>query len=282
MILEGKTIIVTGGASGIGRATCVLAAREGANVAIADINREMAEETARLVEVQGKAALVIEMDTSKKADAQRMVDETVGTFGTIDGIVCSAIKLVPGKLEELPEEDWDMVMDIGLKGYFLCAQAAGRVMLEKGSGSIVFVSSIGGVQAYNGAGAYSVCKAGAIMLGQLIGVEWGGRGVRGNTVCPGQVRTPMTEAMFKDPEIAAGRAAVVPMGRVGEPEEIAEANIFLLSDRASYINADFMQVDGGQAESKMMHTPGRNWGGKKMNYSTSTVPNITNKQKEDG
>tara|TARA_Y100000814_G_C12273966_1_gene382807 strand:- start:112 stop:960 length:849 start_codon:yes stop_codon:yes gene_type:complete len=282
MILEGKTIIVTGGASGIGRATCVLAAREGANVAIADINREMAEETARLVEVQGQAALVIEMDTSKKADTQRMVEETVGTFGTIDGIVCSAIKLVPGKLEELPEEDWDMVMDIGLKGYFLCAQAAGRVMLEKGSGSIVFVSSIGGVQAYNGAGAYSVCKAGAIMLGQLIGVEWGGRGVRGNTVCPGQVRTPMTEAMFKDPEIAAGRAAVVPMGRVGEPEEIAEANIFLLSDRASYINADFMQVDGGQAESKMMHTPGRNWGGKKMNYSTSTVPNITNKQKEDG
>ena len=282
MILEGKTIIVTGGASGIGRATCVLAAREGANVAIADINREMAEETARLVEVQGQAALVIEMDTSKKADAQRMVEETVGTFGTIDGIVCSAIKLVPGKLEELPEEDWDMVMDIGLKGYFLCAQAAGRVMLEKGSGSIVFVSSIGGVQAYNGAGAYSVCKAGAIMLGQLIGVEWGGRGVRGNTVCPGQVRTPMTEAMFKDPEIAAGRAAVVPMGRVGEPEEIAEANIFLLSDRASYINADFMQVDGGQAESKMMHTPGRNWGGKKMNYSTSTVSNITNKQKEDG
>tara|TARA_B100000686_G_scaffold351786_1_gene451586 strand:- start:306 stop:1154 length:849 start_codon:yes stop_codon:yes gene_type:complete len=282
MILEGKTIIVTGGASGIGRATCVLAAREGANVAIADINREMAEETARLVEVQGQAALVIEMDTSKKADAQRMVEQTVGTFGTIDGIVCSAIKLVPGKLEELPEEDWDMVMDIGLKGYFLCAQAAGRVMLEKGSGSIVFVSSIGGVQAYNGAGAYSVCKAGAIMLGQLIGVEWGGRGVRGNTVCPGQVRTPMTEAMFKDPEIAAGRAAVVPMGRVGEPEEIAEANIFLLSDRASYINADFMQVDGGQAESKMMHTPGRNWGGKKMNYSTSTVPNITNKQKEDG
>ena len=279
MILEGKTIIVTGGASGIGRATCVLAAREGANVAIADINREMAEETARLVEVQGQAALVIEMDTSKKADAQRMVEETVGTFGTIDGIVCSAIKLVPGKLEELPEEDWDMVMDIGLKGYFLCAQAAGRVMLEKGSGSIVFVSSIGGVQAYNGAGAYSVCKAGAIMLGQLIGVEWGGRGVRGNTVCPGQVRTPMTEAMFKDPEIAAGRAAVVPMGRVGEPEEIAEANIFLLSDRASYINADFMQVDGGQAESKMMHTPGRSWGGKKMNYST--VPNITNKE-EDG
>ena len=280
MILEGKTIIVTGGASGIGRATCVLAAREGANVAIADINREMAEETAELVEVQGKAALVIEMDTSKKADAQRMVEETVGTFGTIDGIVCSAIKLVPGKLEELPEEDWDMVMDIGLKGYFLCAQAAGRVMLEKGSGSIVFVSSIGGVQAYNGAGAYSVCKAGAIMLGQLIGVEWGGRGVRGNTVCPGQVRTPMTEAMFKDTEIAAGRAAVVPMGRVGEPEEIAEANIFLLSDRASYINADFMQVDGGQAESKMMHTPGRNWGGKKMNYST--VPNITNKEEEDG
>ncbi len=268
-MLEGKTVIVTGGASGIGRATCVLAAREGANVAIADINREKAEETAGMVMREGKQALVIQMDTSKKSDALRMVDETVKAFGTIDGLVCSAIKLVPGKLEELPEEDWDMVMDIGLKGYFLCAQAAGRVMLKKGSGSVVFVSSIGGVQAYNGAGAYSVCKAGAIMLGQLVGVEWGGRGVRGNTVCPGQVRTPMTEAMFEDPEIASGRAAVVPMGRVGKPEEIAEANIFLLSDRASYVNADFMQVDGGQAESKMMHTPGRNWGGKKMDYSAS-------------
>jgi NAD(P)-dependent dehydrogenase (short-subunit alcohol dehydrogenase family) len=267
MMLEGKKIIVTGGASGIGRATCVLAAREGADVAIADINIEMAEETAEMVRAEGKQALFVEMDTSKKADALRMADETVKAFGTIDGLVCSAIKMVPGKLEELPEEDWDMVMDIGLKGYFLCAQAVGRVMLENGSGSIVFVSSIGGVQAYNGAGAYSVCKAGAIMLGQLVGVEWGGRGVRGNTVCPGQIRTPMTEAMFVDPEIAAGRAAVVPMGRVGRPEEIAEANVFLLSDRASYVNADFMQVDGGQAESKMMHTPGRSWGGKKMDYN---------------
>ena len=266
MMLEGKKIIVTGGASGIGRATCVLAAREGADVAVADIDRGGAEETAELVRAEGRQALVVEMDTSKKADAQRMADETVAAFGSIDGLVCGAIKLVPGKLEELPEEDWDMVMDIGLKGYFLCAQAAGRVMLEKGSGSIVFISSVGGVQAYNGAGAYSVCKAGAIMLGQLVGVEWGGRGVRGNTVCPGQVRTPMTEAMFADSEIAAGRAAVVPMGRVGRPEEIAEACVFLLSDRASYVNADFMQVDGGQAESKMMHTPGRSWGGKTMDY----------------
>ena len=269
MMLEGKKVIVTGGASGIGRATCVLAAREGADVAIADINREMADETADMVRAEGREPLIIEMDTSKAADAQRMADETVKAFGTIDGLVCSAIKLVPGRLEELPEKDWDLVMDIGLKGYFLCAQAVGRVMLQNQSGSIVFVSSIGGVQAYNGAGAYSVCKAGANMLGQLVGVEWGGRGVRGNTVCPGQVRTPMTEAMFKDPEIAAGRAAVVPMGRVGKAEEIAEACVFLLSDRASYVNAEVMQVDGGQAESKMMHTPGRTWGGKKLDYTAS-------------
>jgi NAD(P)-dependent dehydrogenase (short-subunit alcohol dehydrogenase family) len=162
-----------------------------------------------------------------------------------------------------------MVIDIGLKGYFLCAQAAGRVMLEQGSGSIVFISSIGGVQAYNGAGAYSVAKAGAIMLGNLVGVEWGNRGVRGNTVAPGQIPTPMTAAMFADPEIAAGRAAVVPMGRVGEANEIAEACVWLLSDRASYVNAATIKVDGGQAESKMMHTPGRNWGGKKIQYKAN-------------
>ena len=265
--LEGKTVIVTGGASGIGRATSVLAAREGASVAIADIDRAMAEETAALVRAEGAGALVVEMDTSRARDAQRMADETVAAFGTIDGIVCGAIKQVPGRLEDLPEADWDMVMDIGLKGYFLCAQAAGRVMLQKGSGSIVFLSSIGGVQAYNGAGAYSVAKAGAIMLGNLFGVEWSNRGVRANTVLPGQVRTPMTEAMFADPEVAAGRAGVVPMGRVGEPEEIAEVCVFLLSDRASSVTAASLKVDGGQAESKMMHTPGRKWGGRSIDYA---------------
>ena len=269
MMLDGKTVIVTGGGSGIGRATCVLAAKEGANVAVADINLTTAAETKALIEQAGGRAAVIVMDTSKATDAARMAQETVAAFGTIDGLVCSAIKLRPSRLEDLSEEDWDMVCDIGLKGYFLCAQAVGRVMLAKGTGSIVFISSVGGVQAYNGAGAYSVAKAGAIMLGNLVGVEWGGRGVRGNAVSPGQVRTPMTEAMFQNPEIAAGRAAVVPMGRVGRPEEIAEACVFLLSDRASYVNAANLKVDGGQAESKMMHTPGRNWGGKAMSYKAS-------------
>jgi NAD(P)-dependent dehydrogenase (short-subunit alcohol dehydrogenase family) len=266
MMLEGKKIIVTGGASGIGRATAVLAAREGAHVVIGDIDRAQAEVTADLVREAGRKAFVVELDTSKAADAERLARETVEAFGTIDGIVCGAIKLKPSKLEDLSEEDWDMVIDIGLKGYFLCAQAAGRVMLEKGSGSIVFLSSVGGVQAYNGAGAYSIAKSGNVMLGNLFGVEWGGRGVRANTVLPGQVHTPMTQAMFADPDVAAGRAAVVPMGRVGQPEEIAEACVFLLSDRASYVNAAMIKVDGGQAESKMMHTPGRDWGGRKMDY----------------
>ena len=268
-MLDGKKVIVTGGGSGIGRATCVLAASEGADVAVADINPETAAETVSMVEKQGVQAILIEMDTSKKADAERMSSEAVGAFGTIDGLVCCAIKLVPGKLEDLPEADWDMVMDIGLKGYFLCAQAAGRVMLEKGAGSIVFVSSIGGMQTYPLAGAYSICKAGAIMLSKLFGVEWGDRGVRANTVSPGQVRTPMTEAMFQDPEIAAGRAAVVPMGRVATPEDIAEGCVFLLSDRARYVTAANLPIDGGQVESKMIHTPGRNWGGRKIEYRTN-------------
>lgn len=268
-MLEGKKVIVTGGGSGIGRATCVLAAAEGAAVAVADINAETAAETVQMVEKQGGRAIFIEMDTSKKADAERMTAEALDAFGTIDGLVCCAIKLVPGKLEDLPEADWDMVMDIGLKGYFLCAQAAGRVMLKKGAGSIVFVSSIGGMQTYPLAGAYSICKSGAIMLSKLFGVEWGDRGVRANTVSPGQVRTPMTEAMFQDPEIAAGRAAVVPMGRVATPEDIAEGCVFLLSERARYITAANLPIDGGQVESKMIHTPGRNWGGRKIEYKTT-------------
>lgn len=265
-MLEGRKIIVTGGGSGIGRAACVLAAAEGADVAVADIDPETAASTAAMVEEKGARALPIEMDASKKADAGRMAAEAVRAFGTIDGLVCCAIKLVPGRLEDLPEADWDMVMDTGLKGYFLCAQAAGRVMLEKGAGAIVFVSSIGGMQTYPLAGAYSVCKAGAIMLARLFGVEWGGRGVRANAVSPGQARTPMTEAMFQDPEIAAGRAAVVPMGRVAAPEDIAQGCVFLLSDRAGYITAANLPIDGGQVESKMIHTPGRCWGGREIAY----------------
>jgi len=109
-------------------------------------------------------------------------------------------------------------------------------------------------------------KAGEIMLAKLIGVEWGSRGVRGNAVVAGQCRTPMTEAMFQDPEIAKGRAGVVPMNRVALASEIADACVFLMSDRASYVNASTLTVDGGQVESKMMHTPGRNWGGKKLDY----------------
>lgn len=267
MMLEGKKVIVTGGGSGIGRATCILAAREGADVAVADINPETGAETVEMVKAEGRDAIFIEMDTSKKADALRMAEETLKAFGTIDGLVCCAIKLVPGRLEELPEEDWDMVMDVGLKGYFLCAQAVGQTMIKNKSGAIVFVSSVGGMQTYPLAGAYSVCKAGAIMLSKLFGVEWASHGIRANTVSPGQVRSPMTEAMFQDPEIAAGRAAVVPMGRVGVPDEIAEGCVFLLSERARYITAANLPIDGGHGESKMIHVPGRNWGGKKIEYT---------------
>ena len=268
MILENKKIIITGGSSGIGRATAIVAAREGADISIADIDRTEAEVTAELVRAEGRTPLIIEMDTSKGDHANRMVEETLAKFNTVDGIVCGAIKLRPSALEELAEDEWDMVMDVGLKGYYLCAQAAGRVMLENGKGSIVFLSSVGGVQPYNGAGAYSVAKAGTIMLGNLFGVEWSNRGVRANTVIPGQVRTPMTEEMFSDPEISAGRASVVPMKRVGLPEEIAEVCVFLLSDRSSYVNAASIRVDGGLSESKLMHIPGRNWGGKKLEYTT--------------
>lgn len=266
MMLDGKKIIVTGGGSGIGRATCILAAREGADLVVADINPETGDETVKLVKAEGREAIFIEMDTSKKEDALRMAGETLAAYGTIDGLVCCAIKLVPGRLEELPEEDWDMVMDVGLKGYFLCAQAVGQSMIKNKSGAIVFVSSVGGMQTYPLAGAYSVCKAGAIMLSKLFGVEWAAHGIRANTISPGQVRSPMTEAMFQDPEIAAGRAAVVPMGRVGVPEEIAEGCVFLLSSRARYITAANLPIDGGHGESKMIHVPGRNWGGKKIAY----------------
>jgi len=268
MLLEEKNVVVTGGASGIGRECCLVAAREGANVVVADLDGVGAESTAKEIRALGRRSLVVEMDTSKATDAEKLAKESVAAFGSIHGLVCGAIKLVPSKLEDISEEAWDRLNNVGLKGYFLCAQAIGRHMLERRSGSIVLISSVGGVQAYPLAGAYSIVKAGEIMLAKLIGVEWGSRGVRGNAVVAGQCRTAMTEAMFQDPEIANGRAGVVPMNRVALASEIADACVFLISDRASYVNASTLTVDGGQVESKMMHTPGRNWGGKKIEYKT--------------
>ena len=230
MRLKDKVALVTGGGRGIGRDIVLAYAREGAHVVVNDVDPATAEATAKEAAGLGSKSLPIVADVAKAADINRLIETIIGERGRIDIVVNNAMKIVPGKLEALPEASWDTTMNIGLKGAFLVSQAAAKHMIAQKSGNIVNIASIAGLFPYNWAGAYSVVKAGLIMLTKLQAMEWAPYGIRANAITPGYIRTPGTEAMYADPEIYEGRRKGVPMGRVGSGEDIAGPAIFLASD----------------------------------------------------
>ncbi|HEY0223568.1 MAG TPA: glucose 1-dehydrogenase [Pseudolabrys sp.] len=258
MRLKDKVALVTGGGRGIGRDIALAYAREGAHVVVNDIDPVTAANTAKDV---GNKSIGVAADVAKSADVARLMDETITKFGRVDIVVNNAMKIVPGKLEALPEAAWDTTMNIGLKGAFLVSQAAARHMIAQKSGCIVNIASIAGLFPYNWAGAYSVVKAGLIMLTKLQAVEWAPYGIRANAITPGYIRTPGTEAMYADPEIYEGRRKGVPMGRVGSGEDIAGPAIFLASDDARYTTGSVVGADGGQAVGYFLSVPGRRFSG---------------------
>ncbi|MGE4165733.1 MAG: SDR family NAD(P)-dependent oxidoreductase, partial [Xanthobacteraceae bacterium] len=234
MRLKDKIAIITGGGRGIGRDIALAYAKEGAHVVIAEVDPATAAATANEISKSGPKALGVATDVSKPDDIARAVEATMKEFGRIDILVNNAMKVVPGKLEELPVEAWDTTMNIGLRGSFMMSQACAKHMIAKKSGCIVNIASIAGLFPYNWVGSYSVVKAGLIMLTKLQAVEWAPYGIRSNAITPGYIRTPGTEAMYADPEIMKGRIKTVPMGRVGSGEDIAGPAIFLASDEAQY------------------------------------------------
>lgn len=240
---EGRTALVTGGASGIGAATAGLLARLGATVAIADLNAAAAEtalgETGAAFHVCG--------DVSDAAASERMVAEAAARLGRLDMVFNSAgigDDLVPVHAQD--PERWQRIVDVNLRGTYLVCRAAGRLMLGQRSGSIVNVSSIVGLGAFPGRSAYGVAKAGVIHLTKTLACEWGPGGVRVNCIAPAYTRTPMVRALLErkifDPTRIERRT---PLGRLAEPEEMARAAAFLLSDWASYITGAVVPVDGG-------------------------------------
>jgi NAD(P)-dependent dehydrogenase (short-subunit alcohol dehydrogenase family) len=256
--LKDKVAVITGGGRGIGRDIALAYAREGAHCVINDIDPVTAAKTAKDV---GNQSIGVAADVAKSADIQRLIDATIAEFGKIDIVINNAMKIVPGKLEALPEAAWDTTMNIGLKGAFLVSQAAAKHMIAQKSGCIVNISSIAGLFPYNRAGAYSVVKAGLIMLTKLQAMEWAPYGIRANAITPGYIRTPGTEAMYADPEIYEGRRKGVPMGRVGTGEDIAGPAIFLASDDAQYTTGSVVGADGGQAVGYFLSVPGRRFSG---------------------
>ncbi len=261
MRLKDRVALVTGAGRGIGKAIALAYAREGAQVVINDVDRANAEAAAAEVGAIGPKALVVEADIGRAADIARLVDTAIKERGRIDIVVNNAMKIVPGKLEELPEEAWDTTMNIGLKGVFLLSQAAARHMIRQRSGAFVNIASVAGLFPYNWAGAYSVVKAGVIMLTKLMALEWAPYGIRANAITPGYIRTPGTEAMYADPEIYEGRRKGVPMGRVGSGEDVARVAVFLASDEAQYTSGSIVGADGGQAVGYFLSVPGRRFSG---------------------
>jgi len=261
MRLKHKVAIVTGSGRGIGRDIALAYAREGAHVVANDIDPTTAAATAADAARIGAKSLALSADISKSEDVRKLLDGTIDQFGRVDILVNNAMKVVPGKLEELAEEAWDLTMNIGLRGAFLVSQAAARHMIKQKSGAIVNIASIAGLFPYNWAGSYSVVKAGLLMLTKLQALEWASYGIRANAITPGYIRTPGTEAMYADPEIYEGRRKGLPMGRVGSGDDVTGVAIFLACDESQYTTGSVVGADGGQAVGYFLSVPGRRFSG---------------------
>ena len=257
MRLKDKVALITGAGRGIGRDIALAYAREGAHVVVNDVDPATAEATAKDVSGHRPSSPTLPRPPTSPAWSRRSISE----HGRVDILVNNAMKIVPGKLEALPEAAWDTTMNIGLKGAFLVSQACAKHMIAQKSGVIVNIASIAGLFPYNWAGAYSVVKAGLIMLTKLQAMEWAPYGIRANAITPGYIRTPGTEAMYADAEIYEGRRKGVPMGRVGSGEDIAGPAIFLASEDARYTTGSVVGADGGQAVGYFLSVPGRRFSG---------------------
>ena len=248
--VEGKVALVTGAGSGIGRATAMTFASEGAAVVVADVNPEGGEETAGMVNGSGGEALFVETDVSKARDAEAMVAKAVEAYGRLDCAVNNAGIGTPvrARVHELPEDAWERVIDVNLKGVWLCMKYEISRMLSQGGGSIVNMASIAGLVGVSNSAAYTASKHGVVGLTKVAALEYAEQGIRVNAVCPGYIRTPALErSSVRDPDLVAGAVDRHPIGRLGEPDEIAGAVVWLCSDAASFVIGQVMSVDGGYA-----------------------------------
>lgn len=245
MLLENTISVVTGGASGIGRATAELFAREGSRVVIADLHGDRAESVASAIDEAGGTAMAVEADVSTPDGVAHVFDRATTVFGPVGILVNNAGASMGNDLRAIEHEVWDRNFDIVLKSAFMCTKAALPGMIEAGKGAIVNVASVNGMMGL-GEEAYGAAKAGMINLTQNTAGRYGEYGVRANCVAPGTVDTPIWNPR-KDvnPNVMNELAAWYPLGRVGQAEEIAEAILFLASDKASWITGVLLPVDGG-------------------------------------
>lgn len=245
--MKNKVALVTGAAAGIGRATAILFAKKNINVVISDVDEKGLQETADLIRKEGGEVLSITADISKTAEVEKMVNKTVDHFGRLDYAINNAgIEGPMATTAEYTEEDWDRVLNINLRGQWLCMKYQIPAMLENG-GSIVNVSSILGKVGFADAPAYTAAKHGLIGLTKTAALEYSDQGIRINAVCPGFIETPMLEraGITSDEEAKEQTISLHPIGRLGESDEVAEAIVWIASEKASFISGHSLMVDGG-------------------------------------
>jgi NAD(P)-dependent dehydrogenase (short-subunit alcohol dehydrogenase family) len=245
--VEGKVALVTGGASGIGRATALTFAREGAKLVVADMNEDGGHQTVHMITEKGGEAIFVQVDVTSASAVEAMILKTVETYGRID---CAHNNAgisggLSARTAEYPEDAWHQVIAVNLTGVWLCMKYEIPQMLHHGGGTIVNTASAAGLVGGRGMSAYVASKHGVVGLTKTAALEYAQQGIRVNCVCPGVIHTPMTERGLSDPELRARIIATEPIGRVGTPEEVAEAVVWLCSDAASFVTGHTMTVDGG-------------------------------------
>jgi NAD(P)-dependent dehydrogenase (short-subunit alcohol dehydrogenase family) len=249
MRLAGKVAIITGAGAGIGRSTALLFAKEGAKVVVADYDSERGAETVSIIREDGGEATFIQVDVSKAADAERMARATVETYGKLDILVNNAGIYMQADAVEMTEEDWDRILDVNLKGVFLCSKYCIPEMIKGGGGSIVNIGSEAGIVGIKNQVAYNVSKSGIIALTKSTAIDFAAHNIRVNCVCPGTTETPLVKAALeRAPDPAATRRAleeVRPANRLGRPEEIAAGILYLASDESPYATGSILSIDGG-------------------------------------
>ncbi len=245
--LDGKAAIVTGAGSGIGRASALLFAQEGAGVVVADLNEEGARETAKQIEEAGGKAVAVRVDVSQPAEVEAMVRTAVESFGRLDVLFNNAgIDGEPGMVADSSIDNWHRVIAVNLTGVYLGMKYGIAAMLKTGGGSVISTSSIAGLVGFPAMAAYCASKGGVIQLTKAVALEYARQGVRVNAICPGVIATPMVEHVMKSsPGMVEAVTAQTPLGRMGKPEEVAKLALYLASDDSAFCTGAVFVIDGG-------------------------------------
>lgn len=243
--LKDRVSIVTGSSRGIGKAIALAFADAGADVVVASRTVADLEKTAEEIRSKGSRSLVVKTDISKQADIENLIEKTTKEFGTIDILVNNAAQLLLMLPSKLRDDGWDKIINTDLRSCFISSREASKVMIKNRRGSIINIGSVAGTMAVPYESAYAVAKAGLIQLSRVMAGELGHYNIRVNSVEVGMVKTSMTEAVWKNPQIAKVFEQGIPMHRISEPEEIAAVALFLASDAASYVTGASICVDGG-------------------------------------